>query len=387
MSQDRVAYMLVAGLAGGCLGALSEWADGPLPYGLQMALDGGCRCLHTRHPMPLTSCAPGLALGPAACSSATLTRTRIFTPTGTPSLALSHWRSVLRARRSSLVLGIAEGELILNGEGTEDRAVEVMYQGELVSCFDALVAASDLFAPLQYQDEQEQEDTEGTRRAARVLHSQPFFLPDPPVERVLGSMPSVVTWQSVRGPPHGLGTACHASVYPSQWKTLRGPRADAAQEWSTEYRARYREPDVLETLEARRSEHNKDAGWRATIDTHDFRRKAPPAGAANASDTDSYASSECYVPEPLVLPGPGAYETEEALRQMRDRQRVHPGFGFGHRFSRRWSLPCLCFSRRSSSVFPLLSLGAVSRAWLQLAAAVSRAALHLAPRACAQPVW
>ena len=61
MSQDRVAYMLVAGLAGGCLGALSEWADGPLPYGLQMALDGGCRCLHTRHPMPLTSCAPGLA--------------------------------------------------------------------------------------------------------------------------------------------------------------------------------------------------------------------------------------------------------------------------------------------------------------------------------------
>ena len=87
----------------------------------------------------------------------------------------------------------------------------------------------------------------------------------------------------------------------------------------------------------RRSEHNKDAGWRSTIDSDGFKHKPPPAGAANGSDADSYSSSECFVPEPLVLPGPGAYETEEAFRQMRDRQRVHPGFGFGRRFSLRWS--------------------------------------------------
>ncbi len=247
------------------------------------------------------------------------------------------------------MLGIAEGELILNGESREDRAVEVRYLGELQSCLDALVAASDLFAPQDAQEqEQEQGDTEGTPLAARVLHSQPFSLPNPPPERVVGGMPSVVTWQSVRGPPHGLATACQTSVYPSQWKSLRVARADAAQEWSTEYRARYREPGVLQTLEARRSEHNKDAGWRTTIDTSDFKRKPPPAGASNASDADSYSASECYAPEPLVLPGPGAYETEEAFRQMRDRQRVHPGFGFGRRFSRRWSPPCFCFSRGSS---------------------------------------
>jgi hypothetical protein len=37
--------MLVAGLGGGCLGALSVWADGGLPYGLQLALDAACGCL------------------------------------------------------------------------------------------------------------------------------------------------------------------------------------------------------------------------------------------------------------------------------------------------------------------------------------------------------
>ncbi len=53
MSEGRVAYMLVAGLAGGCLGALSEWADVGLPHRLQMALDAACWCLLTPPPLPL----------------------------------------------------------------------------------------------------------------------------------------------------------------------------------------------------------------------------------------------------------------------------------------------------------------------------------------------
>jgi hypothetical protein len=53
--------MLVAGLGGGCLGALSVWADAGLPYGLQMALDAACWCL------PYTvSCCP-LCLNAFAC--------------------------------------------------------------------------------------------------------------------------------------------------------------------------------------------------------------------------------------------------------------------------------------------------------------------------------
>ena len=367
--------MLVAGLGGGCLGALSVWADAGLPYGVQMALDAACWCL------PYTvACCP-FCLNAFACylnspcvlcysnafacclnafkhlrysnapsrSRSVLCIARIARiaslharvhapPIHKRSRTHSHWRCVLRkARRSCSVVGIVEGELILNCESREDRAVEVLYEGELVSCLYALVASCHLFAPLQQAQEQEQEGT--WLQDSRVLHPRPFIL-TPPL-KVFGSMPSVVTWHAAR-----CGAFCITAIVPSQWQCLAA--VEAAQEWSTEYSARYRSPDVLQTMAARRGKHNKDAAWRATIDTDNFKHKPPPPGAANGSDSDS--SSCCFVPEPFVFPGPGAYETEEGLRLMRDRQRVPPGFGIGRRFSWRWSLP-----------FPLLNLASGSR--------------------------
>jgi len=224
------------------------------------------------------------------------------------------------------VVGIVDGELILNGERGEERAVEMMYEGELVACLNTLVASCPLFAPLQQAQELEQEGT-SLQDWRRVQHPRPFVLTPP--FKVFGSMPSVVTWHAAPS-----GALCITAIVPSQWQCLAA--VEATQEWSTEYSARYRSPDVLQTMAARRGTHNKDAAWRATIDTDNFKHKSPPPGAANGSDSDS--SSCCVVPEPFVFPGPGAYETEEGLRRMRDRQRVPPGFGIGRRFSWRWSL-------------------------------------------------
>ena len=353
LEEERVARLVACALAAGCAGLVSVWADAGLPYALEKVLDGAC----------------------------------------------TQWRSLMRRQRSSAVVGIRDGELVLNGGRGEAGEVPLStrFPVEMRRCVDALL-------PALQQVGMEDETEEAAAMTSSVRHAEEFSVDiTTPVTRsyylhssssphdvfscqrldalpsagawcgglwsgCLARRPSVVSWctssQRQRRAAHalledekekrrdavgrimledglarmrGIGEHTQAEAAALYLRLARLPRREHATEYTTEYRGRYTFPSVVHTREARRSRQNKDAGWRQGIDTADF-KKPPPPPRATARDSSESDGSSCFVAEAFVYPGPGAYEADEGLRRMLERVRVAPSFGVGRRFLPRSSI-------------------------------------------------
>ena len=334
-----VVPLVASALATGCLGAVSVWVDVGLPYPLQRVLDKAC----------------------------------------------ASWRVLLRARRSSTVVGVKEGELVhRTAHHDESTPLVSVYERhtDFLKCLEAVVEAWHLLPvvtathcnTLQQTATHVEawhllptvtEDDAACGRGGALQHAEAFCFDAPaPLSRYapddfgrsrrLDSLPSVLSWYPLpvrtrereigREKERAVGGGCRSSAeagaaddaeYGQQ--TLQRTETHCnygAYGASTEYRQRYTLPRVEETVEARRGMHNKDATWRAGIETDDFKKTSGDIAKRNDSDSDS----EGNVPAPFAFPGPGAYDTDEGRAFMLMRARVAPSFGRGCRFSSRWSL-------------------------------------------------
>ncbi len=131
LEEAVVARLVACALAAGCVGLVSVWADAGLPYGLEKVLDGAC----------------------------------------------TQWRSLMRRQRSSAVVGIRDGELVLNGGPGEAGEVPLStrFPVEMRRCVDALLPLcrdDDLLPPLMHDMEDEKE--EATAMTSSVRHAEAF---------------------------------------------------------------------------------------------------------------------------------------------------------------------------------------------------------------------